>query len=417
METLSPSQHRKLWGSAALCFLLAFLLSACTTSGNEAPSRASSCTVLTSWPTAQGANAAVLANVPLPGNPFKAVATDDGQWIFVSIHANTTASSGIAVLQKQGTQICFQHLIPLSGVPFGMTLSQNNRILVIADSSDVAFVDVAQAERGTQSAILGSVPEQSLSSTIEVTLSQDEHYVLATNENDGTVSVIDFQRLRAHNFGSDALIGQIPMGTAPVGMAVSPDNRFLYITSEADGSASSTQGTGGTCGGVPQGSLSVAAIARAGQDPAHAIIAKVAAGCDPVRVVLSPSGDTAWVTARGNNAVLAFNTTRLLTHTGNALLTSVDVGPAPVGMALVDKGAVLVVANSNRFVEPQAPQTLTILDTKQALTGKAAVLATIDVGAFPRELTLEANGQTLLLTNYNSSTLSIIDVAKLPGPG
>lgn len=147
-----------------------------------------------------------------------------------------------------------------------------------------------------------------------MTLSQDEHYVFATNENDGIVSVIDFQRLRAHNFGSDALIGQIPLGTAPVGMAVSPDNRFLYITSEADGSVSSTQGTGGTCGGVPQGSLSV-------------------------------------------------------------------------------------------------------LDTKQALTGKAAVLATIDVGAFPRELTLEANGQTLLLTNYNSSTLSIIDVAKLPGQG
>jgi hypothetical protein len=52
-------------------------------------------------------------------------------------------------------------------------------------------------------------------------------------------------------------------------------------------------------------------------------------------------------------------------------------------MALVDNGAVLVVANSNRFLEPQAPQTLTILDTKQALTGKAALLATINVGAFP----------------------------------
>jgi len=411
METLFIYQHRKLWRGVALCFLLALLLSACSTSGNEAPSRASSCTVLLSRSTAQGANAAILANIPLPDSPFRAVATDDGQWIFVSL---TGASHGIAVLHKQGAQICLQRVIPLSGVPFGLILSQNNRILVIANSNNVAFVDVAQAERGTQSAILGYVPEHSSSSTIEVTLSQDEHYVFAANENDSTVSVIDFQRIRAHDFSSDALIGQIPVGTAPVGMAVSPDNRFLYITSEADSSATSSQGTGDTCGGGPPGSLSVAAIARAGQDPTQAIITKVAAGCGPVRVVLSPSGDTAWVTARGNNAVLAFNTTQLLTHAGNALLTSVDVGPAPVGMALVDSGTVLVVANSNRFLEPQAPQTLTILDTKQALTGKAAVLATIAVGAFPRELTLEANGQTLLLTNYNSSTLSIIDVAKLP---
>ncbi len=60
------------------------------------------------------------------------------------------------------------------------------------------------------------------------------------------------------------------------------------------------------------------------------------------------------------------------------------------------------------------PQTLTVLDTKQALQGKAAILATIKVGAFPRELTLEAGRQRLLLTNYNSDTLSIIDITKLP---
>ncbi len=76
----------------------------------------------------------------------------------------------------------------------------------------------------------------------------------------------------------------------------------------------------------------------------------------------------------------------------------------------------LVVANSARRVHPQTPQTLSMLDVKQALQGKDVLLASIDVGAFPRELTLEASGQTLLLTNYNSNTVTMIDVAKLPGP-
>ena len=33
-------------------------------------------------------------------------------------------------------------------------------------------------------------------------------------------------------------------------------------------------------------------------------------------------------------------------------------------------------------------------------------------GSFPREMTLD--GQTLLLTNYNSNMLSLIDLSKLP---
>lgn len=367
--------------------------------------------------TEQGPNAAILANIPLPGQPFKAVATDDGQWIFVSVDTNSPASSGVAVLHKQGSQICFQHMLSLPVTPLGMALTRNNSILVVADYSNVAFVNVTQAEHGTWGALLGSVPERSSSSTIEVTFSQDEHYIFAANENDGTVSAIDFQRIRAHDFGADALLGQIRVGIAPVGIIVSPDNHYLYVTSEIDNKSTPPQGIGGSCSsGYPQGVLSVASIARVAQDITHAIIARINAGCGPVRIVLSPTGNIAWVTARGSNAVLAFNTVQLLAHATHARLTSVAVGPAPVGMALIDGGKVLVVANSNRFLAPQSPQTLTVLDTQQALMGKTATLATIKVGAFPRELELEANGQTLLLTNYDSDTLSIIDVTKLPGP-
>ena len=111
----------------------------------------------------------------------------------------------------------------------------------------------------------------------------------------------------------------------------------------------------------------------------------------------------------------AFSTARLQSDPTHAQLATMQTDEAPTGEALVDNGAVLVVTNSNRFNQPQLPQSLTVFNTKQALQGKAALVATIDVGAFPRELTLEASGQILLLTNYNSNTLGVIDVAKLPG--
>ena len=174
METLSTSQRRKLWGGVTLCFLLAFLLSACSSGGNQTPSRAStssSCTALPSKSTGQGADDADVANVPLPGHPFKAVATSNGQWIFVSLQSNDAASNGIAVLHNAGTQVCLQRVITLSVSPLGLTLTHDDSLLLVADWTNVTFVNVALAETRNQEAIAGSVPEQNNALAIEVALS------------------------------------------------------------------------------------------------------------------------------------------------------------------------------------------------------------------------------------------------------
>jgi DNA-binding beta-propeller fold protein YncE len=133
-------------------------------------------------------------------------------------------------------------------------------------------------------------------------------------------------------------------------------------------------------------------------------------------VVLSSSGNLAWVTARGSNTVLAFDTARLLHDPLHALLATAVVGPAPVGVILLDQDRLLAVANSNRFANDQTPQTLTLLDTQHVLAGQRAVVGTLRVGIFPRELDVSPDGQSLLLTNYGSKTLSLIEVARLPKP-
>jgi hypothetical protein len=52
------------------------------------------------------------------------------------------------------------------------------------------------------------------------------------------------------------------------------------------------------------------------------------------------------------------------------------------------------------------------VDATRALMGHPALLATLAVGSFPRELALD--GQTLLVTYYTSATLSLIDLSALP---
>jgi DNA-binding beta-propeller fold protein YncE len=131
--------------------------------------------------------------------------------------------------------------------------------------------------------------------------------------------------------------------------------------------------------------------------------------------VLSPSGDRAYVTARNSNALLVFDTAKLRTDPGHARIGSVTVGTAPVGIAVIDSGRKVVVTNSNRFASSSNDrQTLTVVDAAKIGSGNSAILGSIPAGAFPREMRVTPDGATLLLTNFNSQSIEVIDLARLP---
>jgi DNA-binding beta-propeller fold protein YncE len=158
-------------------------------------------------------------------------------------------------------------------------------------------------------------------------------------------------------------------------------------------------------------------VAFAVIDPSvnSAIEQYVPAGCSPVRMALSPDGLTLYVTARNNNEVLTFDTAKFADDPMNALTAMAPVGAAPDPLALIDSGALLVVGNSNRFLEPGIPQSLDVLDTVklQAGAGAAALVRTVPAGSFPRALILSPDGETLFLSNYASNSLQVIEVGRL----
>ena len=136
------------------------------------------------------------------------------------------------------------------------------------------------------------------------------------------------------------------------------------------------------------------------------------AGGGAVRLALSPDGARAYVTARGDDALLVFDTEKLARDPEHARIASVPVGVAPVGIAVVDKGRKIIVANSNRFAAtPAASETLSVIDAEKVDSGKDAVIGTIRAGQFPRELSVTADGKTLLVTNSGSE---LVDLERLP---
>jgi DNA-binding beta-propeller fold protein YncE len=300
----------------------------------------------------------------------------------------------------------------------GNSLTHNGRYLLVADGGDGAsVVDVARAEAGANNAVLGTLrqagqrgkpglPKRSGGGgAIEATSSPDGRYAFVSIEYGDRVAVYNLHAALTDRFRKSSYIGSIPLGHAVVGMAISPNGRWLYATSEVAARAR-TPGFGGT--------LSVISLAEAERHPARAVLANVPAHCSPVRVAVSADGSTVWVTARESNQLLAFSAKRLLSDPAHALIAAVRVGEAPVGLALVDNGRQVAVADSNRFAAPGAHSGLTVISTAAALAHRPATLGTIPAGSFPREMALEPNGDTLVVGNFGSQQLEAVAVGDLP---
>ena len=327
--------------------------------------------------------------VPVSGNPFGVVSTRDGAWSFVS-----TLSGQVAVVDDRGRRPRVVRDVTLPhDMLEGEALTNDGRYLLVADGSGAAVLDVARLERGAAHAVLGKLAVDAratslaLDSAIEVSVSPDDRFAFVSLESANEIAVFSLERALKTGFKRSSLVGTIPVGLAVVGTAISPDRHWLYATSEAR-SATSRQGT-----------ISVVNLKLAETRPRRSVVASATAGCDPVRLALSPDGTVVWVAARESNSLLAFSAPRLRTDPQHALLARIQVGAAPVGLALLRKGTRIVVADSNRFAAPGQTAALTVIDTHAALAHKPAVVGAIPAGTFPRELSAED-----LRTGYSSPT-------------
>ena len=329
---------------------------------------------------------------------------------------------GVAVVSRVNGEPSLTNVTRLEGSPYGMVLTHDGALLIVASDDRVAFIDTARLIAGAADSLLGYLNDAPLAGRMYANVTPDDRWLFLSDESARSISVVDLVKARASGFAASAVIGQIPVGRAPVALTFSTDHQFLYTTSQvapagygwpavcrAPGSDAARQDSN-----YAEGAILVVDVARATHDPVNAVVGAVAAGCNPVRLVTSPGGDVAYVSARTDNVILAFDTGKLLSDAAHALIGRVPVGAAPVGVAVLNGGRRLAVTNSNRFGDSNATQSLTIIDAQKFASGQAAVVGTVPAGIFPRELRVTQDRRTLLLTNFGSKNLAVLDVARLP---
>jgi 6-phosphogluconolactonase (cycloisomerase 2 family) len=130
-----------------------------------------------------------------------------------------------------------------------------------------------------------------------------------------------------------------------------------------------------------------------------------------VRLVETADSSVLFVSARGDDEILAFAPRLLESDPEHALLRAIPSGgTAPVGMRLFAQDRMLAVANSNRFADSNG--TVAILDVSNDSSSSGRVPPkTWTAGGFPRNIGISQDGRTLYLTNYTSRSLQEIQTS------
>lgn len=254
-----------------------------------------------------------------------------------------------------------------------------------------------------------------LSCLISPATAQSRYCVYVTNNANKSVSIID------------TLIGQalhaIPVGDTPVGIALTPDNRFAYVVNSGGGMAGSVSvistESNTSVATIPiPGSLRLGAVAIT-PDGAFAYVAdsvgssarlyviatatnRVVTSIDASSVssiAMAPTGTTAY-------AAHNFYPGSLLTIdlASKAVLHSVVTGGYSEGIAVSPGGDRVFITNGDD------PGRVTVVNTSTD-----TVMAEIPVARVPRKVAITPNGATAYVThgNLGAATLSVLDAVSL----
>ena len=463
----------------AISLLAAILLSGCGGGNDNAAAKNSSLNTIERIPLKVSAESTYLLTA---GHPADTIILENGNLI-VSTSSQAINASTIAPVPVAGLQLfkynngsyskpCGPNgvIAPVTHVTsvFGLAPYPSAPLSIGAaiENFGAQFSTILDFDTCQQS-VITHVPQRTtynepttgtpkLPGSFDIVFSKDGTHAFVANEYGatdadlslvGTVGILSVTRHPTNgSFNGTTHISRnpyihIPNANTIPSVSISHDGKRLYVMSEvADPSsnpdlsfnpnADPTESrnpilTGKRClqsGNYPQwnGLLTVIDVEKATQGLGQAaIIRSMAAGCSPVRAVESTDGNTVWVSARGDNRVLAFDVNKLISASPNTgLLGYADSGgAAPVGLALFQHNQLLAIANSNRFQMNNPDSTganVSILDVRDPSNPTIVQTLPARYDAFPRNIRVGQDDSTLVVSNFQSRQLQIIRTAITP---
>jgi hypothetical protein len=342
--------------------------------------------------------------VKVDGNPRFSVATRNGCWIFVVV---TSLKPSVTVLRREGGTVKQIRSVQVSG-PTQLKLTHDERTLVVAADRQITFLDVSKLISSQSDAMLGSLTDPHFSATSSPAITADDSFMFVGNLETQWISVVDLGKALREGFKPNSIVGGIPLdGPFPGSWVFSRDGRHLFAPGGPDTSARA-------CGDFTNPRTVMALdVERAKSDPKSSILTSVCVGLPPVSLALSPDGDTLYVSTRDDDRFHALDIRPVRSGNAPVLIGSISVGPSPRGIGVVDGGKKIVAAVNNGPRPGARESYLAVIDSSKIADSDSAILGTIPAGIDARQVFVMADGKTLLITNYGSQTLQIVDMERV----
>jgi len=167
-------------------------------------------------------------------------------------------------------------------------------------------------------------------------------------------------------------VANIPVGSGPWGVAISPDGKQVYVTNNHGNNVSVIDTASST------------------------VVAAIPVQLSPFGVAFTPDGTSAYVVNGSSNSVSVINVV------SQTVVATVPVQSSPVGvaMALTSNGTFAYVTNSTS-------NTVSVI----AVGSEPTVVQTINVGSGPRWVAVSPNSSLAYVENAGSNNVSVISVA------
>jgi DNA-binding beta-propeller fold protein YncE len=328
---------------------------------------------------------AQIEQISLPGAPDGVASTPDGRLAFVALQSGPPRIAVIANT-RFGARLLRTVAVPAS--VSGLKVTPDGRFVLGATGRGAVMLSARGkllSSLAAPAGVAGAGP-----GAAEVAVSPDSRYAFVTLEGAGVVAVFDLADPQGY-------IGSIPVGSGALGITVSPDGRWLYEVSE------SAHG---------RGALNVIDVRRAVHAPHSAVVARAAAPCAPVRIAVSPDGNVVWVTARAGNALLGFSAAALRRDPAHALTSVTRVGEQPLGLAVVDGGSRVLVADSNLSNARHAHSGVSVVDA--TASARPSLLGSIPAGKLADAISAPPTSGLALMTESGSRQLEALSLRRLP---
>lgn len=279
---------------------------------------------------------------------------------------NTIRTGDLAVFE---TEDLFTN--PLNyddGLAFGVAITRNGYAYVTSPKEDAVYVlDPFLGQ------LVDTIDMEVGDTPLGIAASPNGRFVYITNFDGGNLRVIDTAD------PSNVLPTAIGLGYYPAGVAVSPDSRYVYVVNTY-GSRQNYTGYGSLYALTASDGTVAWTVDNLGERP--------------LAVAVSPDGHNVYVTNSGNGTLSVIDTVAKSEVTG--LFSRIKVGTDPIGVTASPDGQFIYVAN-------REDNTVSVIQTSEDVVDYE-VITEIDVGVAPLGIAVTPDGAKVFVTNQGDDT-------------